>query len=278
MARTPRVRKGRPLNLPTGLEVSYATELRKMVRSMAEEVSREVAGLYRDTAGVAQDAAGPSGPMRKLFARLLRKYTAMFERHAERLAKQMVLQAEKESDTRFRSSLKELSGGYQLKTSAVTPAVKKEVTARISENVDLIKSIPEQYLEKTKAKVMESVTKGDGLQTIVQHLQDEHGIAMRRAKNIAEDQTRKAYNNINSERMQAAGIEYFEWMHSSGGEHPRELHITPWPDGLNGGIFSFKKLPVIDERTGERGIPGQAINCKCRMRPVLRPPKEDIAK
>ena len=42
-----------------------------------------------------------------------------------------------------------------------------------------------------------------------------------------------------------------------------------WPQGLNGGIFDFDNLPVIDEKTGERGIPGQAINCKCRMRPIV---------
>jgi uncharacterized protein with gpF-like domain len=28
-------------------------------------------------------------------------------------------------------------------------------------------------------------------------------------------------------------------------------------------------LPVIDPRTGERGIPGQAINCRCVMRPLV---------
>jgi len=34
-------------------------------------------------------------------------------------------------------------------------------------------------------------------------------------------------------------------------------------------IFSFDDLPVIDRRSGERGIPGQAINCRCRMAPVI---------
>ncbi|RIQ43658.1 phage head morphogenesis protein, partial [Bordetella avium] len=27
--------------------------------------------------------------------------------------------------------------------------------------------------------------------------------------------------------------------------------------------------PIIDKTTGERGLPGQLINCKCRMRPVI---------
>ena len=37
---------------------------------------------------------------------------------------------------------------------------------------------------------------------------------------------------------------------------------------LSGKIFSFDDLPVIVPDTGEKGIPGQAINCGCTMRPV----------
>jgi SPP1 gp7 family putative phage head morphogenesis protein len=95
-------------------------------------------------------------------------------------------------------------------------------------------------------------------------LQEYEGVTLRRARNIALDQTRKAYNNINKGRMQAIGVQKFEWVHSGGGQKPRELHIE-----LDGQVFSFDDLPVIDERTGERGIPGQAINCRCTMVPVI---------
>jgi len=38
---------------------------------------------------------------------------------------------------------------------------------------------------------------------------------------------------------------------------------------LNGKKFSFNNLPVIDSKTGERGLPGQAFGCRCRMKPVV---------
>jgi len=64
--------------------------------------------------------------------------------------------------------------------------------------------------------------------------------------------------------MEKVGVKKFKWLHSGGGQKPRKDHIE-----MNGNIYSFDDLPVIDKRTGERGIPGQAINCRCRMAPVI---------
>jgi uncharacterized protein with gpF-like domain len=44
---------------------------------------------------------------------------------------------------------------------------------------------------------------------------------------------------------------------------------------MDGKIFSFDDLPIIDRKTGERGIPGQAINCRCTMTPVYEFDSED---
>ena len=64
--------------------------------------------------------------------------------------------------------------------------------------------------------------------------------------------------------MEKLGLKKFEWLHSGGGHHPRPDHVA-----MSGNIYSFTSLPIIDSKTGERGIPGQAINCKCVMRPVI---------
>ena len=84
------------------------------------------------------------------------------------------------------------------------------------------------------------------------------------AKNVALDQTRKAYQSMNAERMRAAGVKSFEWIHSGGGQKPRPDHVA-----MSGNVYRYDNLPVIDKRTGERGIPGQAPNCRCTARPVL---------
>jgi SPP1 gp7 family putative phage head morphogenesis protein len=138
------------------------------------------------------------------------------------------------------------------------------LTATVAENVSLIKSIPAQYMKDVAGSVFRAIQTGDGLADIVPKLAEVEGVTMRRARNIALDQTRKTYNAINRERMKAVGVKKFEWIHSGGGQHPRELHMQ-----MDGKVYAFDDLPVIDERTGERGIPGQAVNCRCTMRPIV---------
>ena len=105
---------------------------------------------------------------------------------------------------------------------------------------------------------------GRGLQDLEQ-LDAIKNKTVNRGANIARDQTRKAYNNLNAARMRKVGVTEFIWRHSGGGRNPRDLRQNV----LNGKKFSLDDLPVIDERTGETGIPGQAINCKCTMEPVV---------
>ena len=141
---------------------------------------------------------------------------------------------------------------------------KEVMTASIAENVGLIKSISEKYLTDVQGAVMRSITNGNGLQDLIPALERHEGITRRRARNIALDQTRKAYNSLNKGRMEALGIKKFEWLHTGGSQNPREDHIE-----LSGQIFSFDNPPVIDKRTGERGFPAQLPNCRCRMLPVI---------
>lgn len=260
--------KGPPLNLPVGLEAEYAGALVRLVNQMTAQVERDVVKLFSALEETGQDAT-PSAQARALADALSAKFQGLFDRRSKPLARKMVDRAAAESNSRVASSLRELSKGITLGRSMVPPDLSKTVTAAVSENVDLIRSISEKYLERIKGEVMRSVTTGEGVKTIQTFLEKEAGMTKRRAQNIALDQTRKVYNNVNAERMKSAGIKKFEWVHSSGGLKPREHHLRQWPAGLNGGVFSFDALPIIDENTGETGIPGQAINCRCRMVPVL---------
>jgi SPP1 gp7 family putative phage head morphogenesis protein len=182
----------------------------------------------------------------------------------------MVEGAQKASATSLHSSLEQLSGGLSLKTSVIPAGMEEVAQATVYENVQLIKSIPSQYLDDVFGSVMRSITTGGGLADLIPAIRKYDGITDRRAKNIALDQTRKAYNSINKQRLMAVGIKKFRWSHSAGGQTPRQDHIA-----MDGKIFSFDDLPIIDRKTGERGIPGQAINCRCTMTPVYEFDSED---
>lgn len=259
--------KGTPLNYNYALQLQYETAIKRLVRQMTEQTKRELIAFFKtETAEkfFATDASVGSGA-NKVTNQLTKKFQQLFNSRSKGLAEHMVSQADKASTAALHGSLKQLSGGLSLKTSVVTGDMKSVMTASIAENVGLIKSIPSQYLQKVQGSVMRSITTGNGLADLVPALDKFADEAFNRAKNIALDQTRKAYNSLNAGRMKKLGVTQYEWLHSGGGQHAREYHLYV----LNGNIYSLDEPPIIDPKTGVRGKPGDLPNCKCRMRPVV---------
>jgi SPP1 gp7 family putative phage head morphogenesis protein len=258
--------RGDPLQHNAAVAVRYVGRLSALTAQMTAQVKREVLRLFETDAAAAhfgQDATIAS-QSRILMTELSNRFNTLFAKKAKDIAGAMVSDAEKAGTKSLHASLQRLSGGMSLKTSLSTPGLGEITKAAVAENVSLIKSIASEYLQKVEGAVMRSITTGNGLQDLVPALEQYEGQTHRRAKGIALDQTRKAYNSINKGRMQALGVKKFMWHHSGGGAHPREDHVE-----MDGEIYSFDQLPVIDKRTGERGIPGQAPNCRCTMSPVF---------
>ena len=257
---------GSRLHAPAGVASRYVETLSSLTAQMTAQVTRDIRRLFDTDAAAShfgQDATIAS-QSRILLSALTSKFNDLFAKRAKSIAERMVEGASKASGSALHGSLEKLSGGLSLKTKVDSPELSNIYKASVAENVSLIKSIPAQYLQKVEGAVMRSITTGNGLKDLVPALEQYEGQTHRRAKNIALDQTRKAYNSINRGRMQALGIKRFQWHHSGGGAHPREDHVE-----MDGNIYSFDDLPVVDQSSGERGIPGQAPNCKCTMSPVF---------
>lgn len=274
------VSRGSTLEYSAPAAISYTREVNKLINRMAADYAMEMRQLYTSESSkeyfvedsVAMDAS-ISSQSKKITDKLNKKWQKIFKEEGKNISKLMLAGIDKSSATALSVSLKELSGGLAINAGQVTKDVKEVVKSSFNANVKLITSIQEQYSNQIIGAVDRSIMTGGGLQDLIPSieyaLKDQARIAKNRSKNIALDQTRKAYNSINKARMESLGIKKFEWIHSGGGRDPRQNHKARWPNGLNGGIFSFDDLPIIDEKTGERGIPGQAINCKCRMKPVI---------
>lgn len=259
--------RGSTLQHNAAVQDRYVKALNRLVVQMTRQVRREVLKLFNSPdakALFAQDASTAS-QARILTNALQAKFEQLFNAKAKGLAQSMVNDADKSSSAQLHGSLKEMSGGLSMKTTVISGPMKEVTTAAIAENVGLIKSIPAEYLQRVQGAVMRSITTGNGLQDLVPALSKYEGMTVRRARNIAIDQTRKTFNSFNKGRMQKLGMGQYEWIHSGGGQKPRQHHIE-----LSGNIFSFDDPPVIDENTGERGIPGQLPNCGCTMRPVIK--------
>lgn len=260
--------KGASLRLPPTAAARYNRQLQKLIAEMYRATRVELVRLFESPVAVeshvATDASIAS-QSRILTNALINRFSALFARAAKGISESMVEEVQTNSATGLRNSLRDISGNITLKTDVLTSGpIADTITASVAENVGLIKSIPQKFLEGVQGAVMRSITSGNGLADLDPYLKDAKGITERRAKNIALDQTRKAYNAINKSRMQGLGVTKFEWIHTGGSQKPRQDHID-----MSGNVYSFDDPPVIDQRTGERGIPGQAPNCRCTMRPVL---------
>lgn len=264
--------RGRRLILPAGVTARYQASLRRHVLAMTAETERELHELFSHPDVEAHFARvhahamdiSPSSQSRIVTNQLKEKFRQLFTAVAPDAAQTMAGQADDASKSAVHMSLKALSGGLSLKTDFLTGTMNEFFKASVARNVALIKSIPDQYFQRIQDAVLSSITDGKGLADLGPAIQEIGGVAERRARDIALDQSHKIYQGLNAGRMQAVGVRSFEWVHSGGGQHPRQLHVD-----ASGKIYSFANLPAIGD-DGERVIPGQAIYCRCTMIPVVR--------
>ena len=268
---------GKPLLYNASQQAKYQKSIQNLVKQMTKETMEQTQKLFHgeiaddyfeQQAQAAALDASITNAAKKLMNKLTAKFQQLFNSKAEGLAITMVNGAKKTSETNLHSSLKQLSGGLSLKTGIVPKGMEDVANASIQENVALIKSIPGRYLTDVQGAVMRSITTGAGLADLIPAISKYNGITMRRARFIAQDQTRKAYNSINKQRLQAIGVKQFKWLHSGGGREPRRSHLA-----MSGNIYSFDDLPQINKdnkgQPPEYGIPGQAPGCRCTMNPII---------
>lgn len=151
----------------------------------------------------------------------------------------------------------------------IPPDIEKAVGASIVENVSLIKSIPQQYLDRIAGAVTRSMQPGGTFEDLKKEIKRYGQMTERRAYNIAIDQSGKVYNAITLHQMKQTGIKKFRWQHTAGTVRQREWHLHKYPNGLNGGVFSLDDPPIIDPHYGTRGFPGQLPYCRCCMLAVI---------
>jgi SPP1 gp7 family putative phage head morphogenesis protein len=257
--------RGTPLHNPVSIEDRYSRELRKLVRAMTAETKKDVTALFRapDAKEFFAMDANIAVQARQLLNLLTAKFERLFNSHADMLARRMLGEVNDQSKAVLMKSFKKLSDQVALKVVDMPPAMRTLFDASISENVDLIKSIPAQYLDRVKGAVNRSITGTGGIGPLIDDIQKYGGMTERRAKNIALDQTRKAYQTVNLERTKAAGVKKGIWIHTGGTKEPRPKHKA-----YNGKEFDLSIGAPIGDK-GENVMPGECVNCRCTYVPVV---------
>lgn len=236
-----------------------------LIAEMNESILYWIGAQYKKTPpALAMDAKPtPSKAMQKRFKEVARQWKKRFNDAAPKIAEAYLRGSFKSTDSAMRKALKDAGISVKFKMSA---AMRDAFNASLDENVGLIKSIPEQYLNQVEGIVSRNYATGRDLATMVKELKTLYPIAQRRAVLIARDQSNKANSVVENARRLQLGITEAIWLHSGGGKHPRAEHVK-----ATGTRYDVRKGCAIKNEKGvvEFIMPGQKINCRCVSRSVI---------
>lgn len=259
---------GTPLKKSHDAERFYRVTLQKAVLRMRKDYERELEKQLKPAIKSAAMDANLGAQLGLMFDALGGKWGKFFGKLSRNLAGRVVNRINQTSKRNLDASLKDLSGGLTIKTPKMPESMLSEMQAATRVNVGLIKSIQSQYHERIFQTVMKNVGDAESIKGAAEKLVSKTYFigetVSERAAFIARDQTSKLTTATNASRMKSAGVTRFRWRHSGGSYDPRKLHL-----GYDGQEFDIDNPPIIDERSGERGLPGQAINCRCYMVPII---------
>ncbi len=126
-----------------------------------------------------------------------------------------------------------------------------------------IKTWAAEALGRLRDQVDENATQGYRAEGLAQRIRDEYGVSKSRANLIARQETSNFMAAHKAAAAADAGLKRYVWK-SVMDSRTRKLHRDH-----NGKIYRFDTPPIIDERTGQRGNPGEFPRCRCVAAPII---------
>mgnify|MGYP004650250765 CR=1 FL=1 len=165
-----------------------------------------------------------------------------------------------------------------LTSLGITPALTEKETQLLNKNYINntkydIKNMALNNIQSLRTKMKDLVLKdGANNREIAKILMNNYNLTQKRALFIARQESNLLLAEYSKNNYIKTGIRKFEWQ-TAGDEKVRDY---PWNNKngqnhkyLDGQVFKFDDPPVINQITGEKGLPGQAYNCRCVMCPIV---------
>ena len=237
-------------------ELWYRQQLKLFVKTMTDDIERALqqpqGSFFMD------DAKGFQAISAKALMKVLEKYEKSDRTsQAENIANGFVSRGDAQNHAEVSTNLKNQTGidlaGY-LRNS---PNITEKVNAMTSANVQLIKSIRSQYLDKVQNAVMQAMVKGTLNKDLATQIKALGQTTEKRAMFIARDQSSKLNAALTQARHEDIGIKKYMWS-TSLDERVRDSHADK--EGL---IFEYANPPA------DTGHPGHDFNCRCVAIPVF---------
>lgn len=250
----------RAIPASAGLEARYRKALQLILRDMAIDIRKRLKRVYRlakDRLAMDDD---PVVALRTVMRYLARKWQKRFDSMAKDIAEMFATRSQADLDFAFRKRLRE--AGFTVRFQP-TERMLSAYRAVVSENVSLIKTIPQQFLKDVEGAVWRSALKGGAQYELSKEIRAKYGISARRAAFIASDQSNKARTTFDNARRAELGIKFAVWKHSHAGKTPRPTHVK-----MDGQRFEIAK-GMWDPAVQKWIQAGELPRCRCTSRAVI---------
>lgn len=263
-----RARRMRPVRPNHRAELNYLADLLVVVeqcRRAGEEVAAGLAVHWDELVPAAdarrgRDSVAPVPPGLDVLLQQAARRFGGIELVAQRLAKLAAQRTLGTVDEALAENILRAVGVDISSYLAPDTEIGAALKAATSANVDLIKSIPSQFLDGVRETVEKAFAAGERFESVAKRIAHVGDVTESRAKLIARDQVSKMNASFNEVRQTSVGITRYVWS-TSHDERVRPSHAR-----LNGETFAWKDPPEVD---GERVHPGEAVNCRCVGLPVI---------
>ncbi|QYC51697.1 hypothetical protein [Acinetobacter phage Abp95] len=232
----------------------YREQMQGMMDEMRSDLIQDVVKPMRSE--IAMD--GILDWMGHVIDGLVSRWQDRLDKLSTQVAQELVGKAKTNYDKRLLGILRKRGFTVNLRP---TKYMEDQAQIALGENVALIKSIGNEYLDKVRSAVWRSVKNGYDVESLIKQLKEIDGVTDRRAKNIAKDQTAKLNQAFENARAQELGIKEAIWLHSSASKSPRHDHVK-----AHGTRFEIEKGCYI---SGQYIQPAFLPFCKCRKYLVI---------
>lgn len=204
------------------------------------------------------DAKGFQAISAKALMKVLEKYEKLDRTsQAENIANGFVSRGDAQNHAEVSTNLKNQTGIDLSAYLRNSPNIVERVNELTVSNIQLIKSIRTQYLDKVQNAVMQAMVQGALNKDLAEQLKKLGKDVESRAMLIARDQSSKLNAALTRARHEDVGIKKYMWS-TSGDERVRASHAEK-----DGQIFEYTNPPA------DTGHPGHDVNCRCVAIPVF---------
>lgn len=233
-----------PVGVPKGAPAAYERELRRrVVDPILERIRRSFAAL---------DDLTPLDVVRQRSASEILAAAGALDRIARTSASEHVRRVSGWHRRRFLATFRKL--GLDLEPLMSEDLMRNALTARIGDNVSLIKTIPARMhlsLDRRLVALSKDGYRFDP-EMLERVLRAEYGSSGWNVRRLTRDQTTKQLGQMTQIRLTQAGFERYTWVTGGTGPNRRKEH-----QANNGKVFALGTPPPT-------GHPGEAILCMCQ--------------